>query len=141
MDQRSINGGNVTHAAEQPQAGQFTGFCTYRDWLRQRLDRDMVGDFTPVRVQTLRRGLKSCAVVVEAELGDGSQDWFRVRLDGEQRLSWLPSSKVRMCSGDGRCSCERAAEEAAGFGRACEAIPAASDVPPGNTGTTVVEVA
>ena len=131
--------GHFIGAARDHMPAHGESACTYRDWLRQRLDRDIQGDLSLVRVQVMRRGVKSCAVVLDAQLGDGSQDWFRVRENGSAGANWLPSTKVRLGSGDGRCRCEKDADEAAGSLRACAEAPAASAVPPGNTGTTVVE--
>jgi hypothetical protein len=112
---------------------------TYRGWLGQRLDRYMVsGDLGPARVQFMRRGLKGCGVVLEAQSHEGGKDWFQVRDNGTGMVGWLPGMKVRLCSGDGRCACEDAAA-AAGGAPACGVQPAAKAVPPGNTGTTVVE--
>jgi len=110
---------------------------TYRDWIKRRIARDAVGDLGYVRVQFMRRGVKGCGVVLDAVMSDGANDWFHVQENYSGVVGWLPSSKVRACEGDGRCACENAASEAKGSARACERAPAASLVPPGNTGTTV----
>lgn len=109
---------------------------TYRDWLLQHSNRVMAGDPRPVRVQVLRRGVKSCAVVNYADPGE-SYDWFNLSSEDSRRPFWMPGTKVRLCSGDHLCTCERAAAEAAGGAPACGVQPAAQAVPLGNTGTTV----
>jgi len=117
--------------------GHEAAALTYRDWLRQRLDRDMRGDAGYVRVQFMRRGLKGCGVVVEAELGDQAQDWFQIQENYTGVCSWLPGSKVRLCSGDGRCACEVEVAVGGGSGERSEHATPPFGVPPGNTGTTV----
>lgn len=146
-------GGNVLHGTERPQAAlgcyvghdedhaprHGSGAVTYRDWLREHGARAThFGDLSPTRVQYMRKGMKGCGVILDARSNyDGSTDWFEVRENESGRKGWLPGTKVRLCSGDGRCRCERDANEAAGFRRACATVPAASVVPPGNTGTTL----
>jgi len=145
--QQTSSGGNVT----QVQSLRKAYFCrvlsamrfprheptalTYVAWVDFVLGRDMRGESTQARVQFIRRGVKGCGVVVDANPGDQASDWFQVRAN-EGGQCWLPAKNVRLCSGDGRCTCEAAA--AAGGAPACGVQPAAKAVPPGNTGTTVV---
>lgn len=110
---------------------------TYREWVGFVVGRDMLGESTMARVQFMRRGVKGCGIVVDAAPGDDATDWFQVRAN-EGGQHWLPAKNVRLCSGDGRCTCEAEAPEGA---RACAGAPGACAVPPGNTGTTVVEKA
>lgn len=105
---------------------------TYREWVGFVLGRDMLGESIQAFVQFQRRGIKACGVVVDGAPADGSSDWFQIRsLDGG--LCWLPQANVRLCSGDGRCSCEALALEGARVAGASGACA----VPLGNTGTTV----
>ena len=45
-----------------------------------------------------------CGQVIEIDAGRESGEWFKA--DTELGPLWVESRHVRLCSGDGRCSCE-----------------------------------
>ena len=45
-----------------------------------------------------------CGQVIELDAGSSSGEWFKVSTN--QGALWIESRNVRMCSGDGRCTCE-----------------------------------
>ena len=82
---------SLTHA-------QYVAMCT-----RIALDRQEV---PTVRVQFRRRGEVFCGLVLEiAEMRD--REWFACESAIDSRV-WVQSSNVRLCSGDGLCTCEPA---------------------------------
>lgn len=114
---------------------------TWLAWSAPRLAQYVATGTLPdsARVQVRKRGVVLCGRVLEAAPAREGQDadWFKV--DCYLGQLWFASTNVRQCSGlDGRCTCVDA-DEAAGSVRACAHAPAALSVPPGNTGTTVVE--
>lgn len=57
-----------------------------------------------VQVQKRYQGVRLvlCGQVVELSARDG--EWFKLRTD--DGMVWAEGRNVRMCSGDGRCTCE-----------------------------------
>lgn len=109
----------------------------YQDWLGYVTAENIrTGQVPVVRVQVRKRGVMFCGRVLEAApASEGhSIDWFKV--DSYLGQMWFPDQHVRLCSGDGRCTCEDEFD-AAREPRACAWPRAALTVPPGNTGTTV----
>lgn len=101
-------GGNVLHESLGQQGrspcvqGEALTFEAYSAhmldvWKRTNLVR-------PVHVQVRKRGIVLCGRVVEASPGNVGSDWFKV--DSYLGQLWFVGDNVRMCSGDGRCSCE-----------------------------------
>lgn len=129
-------GGNVLHGSAATQGVPFT----FAAWMGVRLREYIATGRKPaVHVQVQKRGVVLCGRVLEAAPAREGQDsdWFKV--DSYLGQSWFTSNNVRQCSGlDGRCHCADVREEA-GCPRACAGAPGASLVPPGNTGTTLVE--
>jgi hypothetical protein len=60
-----------------------------------------------VHVQVKRRGEVHCGHVVELADTVDSREWFKVQT--QLGLVWAESKNVRLCSGDGRCTCEASA--------------------------------
>ena len=131
--------GNVLHEMSGAQAGVAVGPLTFVEFDAPRLRHYIeTGALLPLpRVQVRKRGVVLCGRVLEAAPAREGQDadWFKV--DCYLGQLWFAGTNVRQCSGlDGRCTCVDV-DEAAGGPRACAGVPAASAVPPGNTGTTV----
>jgi hypothetical protein len=59
-----------------------------------------------VQVQKRYRDVRLvlCGQVVELSVNEG--EWFKLRTD--DGMVWAEGRHVRMCSGDGRCTCEAA---------------------------------
>lgn len=97
-----------TAAALQPEAGQplrsLAQYLTVA--LKQRGESD---DWRPVHVQIRKQGVTFCGTVRDArESWDTGRPFFLV--DSEQfGQVWCAGSRVLLCSGDGRCSCEATA--------------------------------
>lgn len=128
--------GNVLH---ETSGSQVSEPFTWLAWSAPRLSQYIATGTLPSasRVQVRKRGVVLCGRVLEAAPAREGQDadWFKV--DCYLGQLWFASTNVRQCSGlDGRCTCVDS-DEAAGSVRACANAPAASAVPPGNTGTTV----
>lgn len=130
--------GNVLHERSGSQAGVVVAPLTFAGWCGIGLRHyKATGALPVVQVQVRKRGVVLCGRVLEAAPARDGQDtdWFKV--DCYLGQLWFPHNNVRQCSGlDGRCTCVDA-DEAAGDPCACAGVPAASAVPPGNTGTTV----
>lgn len=130
--------GNVLHERSGSQVGQP---LTFARWLAPRLAPWLVDQSIPVmRVQVRKRGVMFCGRVLEASPAREGQDsdWFKV--DCQLGQLWFAGSNVRQCSGlDGRCHCEGEAAQVTEGDRACAGASGACAVPPGNTGTTVLE--
>lgn len=119
---------NVRQVEHGAQAGAFS-YAAYTAFVLDVYEH--TGRVPPVRVQVQKRGVTFCGKVLDASAGRDETDWFKV--DCQLGQLWFPHEKVRLCSGDGRCTCE--APEGA-EGRACAAPAPAGAVPLGNTGTT-----
>ena len=93
--------GLVQRAA--PEAGAtLTHFSYSLHCSRVALERQ---DVARVFVQFRRHGVTRCGQVVRCEDFDGAE-FFKVATDrGEE---WTRCSATRLCSGDGRCTCEGA---------------------------------
>lgn len=127
---------NVLHESSGAQGVPLT----FAAWLGIGLAHHIATGRAPVvRVQVRKRGVVLCGRVLEAAPAREGQetDWFKV--DCYLGQLWFADSNVRQCSAlDGRCMCTDEADVSGGD-RACAGAPGASAVPPGNTGTTVVE--
>ena len=55
-----------------------------------------------------------CGQVLELDAASDTGEWFKVATD--QGSLWIESRNVRMCSGDGRCTCEVEARGSEGRG-------------------------
>lgn len=60
-----------------------------------------------------------CGRVVELDAGTSDGEWFKVETDVDPL--WIESRNVRLCSGDGRCTCEAEERERAERQRGCPA--------------------
>lgn len=62
-----------------------------------------------VHVQLRRKGAVLCGTVAEMveDFNESGQEWFKV--DCPLGRVWVESKNLRLCSGDGRCSCEAGA--------------------------------
>ena len=71
-----------------------------------------LGSAPVVHVQLRRKGVTLCGQVAEMvenfdqvdQAKRGGQEWFKV--DCALGRVWVESRNLRLCSGDGRCSCE-----------------------------------
>lgn len=91
---------------------------------------------SPCFVQVRIRDAVLCARVVEVGSPNSKTDFFRVHCAFGER--WVSAWNARMCSGDGRCTCDGASDGA-------EALraepPTLAPAPLGNTGVTLVGAA
>lgn len=89
----------LSHLGYVHACGQLAeaGGASARPWVqvRKRFGRDRV---------------VLCGQVVEIDASSDSGEWFKVNTD--LGPVWIESRNVRLCSGDGRCTCE--AERSAG---------------------------
>jgi hypothetical protein len=82
------------------------GYITAALAERQRRGSDQ---WSPVHVQVRKQGVVSCATVRDAREGlDGGGAFFLVDSDHFGQV-WCNGRQVRLCSGDGRCTCEEIA--------------------------------
>ena len=94
----------VQAATESGQPLTLAGYISAALRLRGQAD-----DWVPVHVQVRKQGVTSCATVLDALEGiDGGGSFFWVESDHFGRV-WCNGGQVRLCSGDGRCTCEAAA--------------------------------
>ncbi|PTT89360.1 hypothetical protein DBR42_07920, partial [Pelomonas sp. HMWF004] len=71
--------------------------------------RGQADDWRPVHVQIRKQGVTFCGTVRDArEGGEGGRPFFLIDSDQLGQV-WCTGSQVRLCSGDGRCTCEAAA--------------------------------
>lgn len=126
--------GDLHRAASQfdllPLALKPGDFFTMEAWQSYQAQRAFAGARSPVTCQVrMRGGLVECATVRRVDLHD-EKTWVQVIMAYDNSLRSYPGPAVRLCSGDGRCTCE------AGRGEALEALGAACLPPLGNTGVT-----
>lgn len=118
-------GGNV----QQRRAGTQHRPLTFAD-----VARHVSRNPTPCLVQVRVKGVVLCGRVTEVGSPTSPKEFFKI--DCELAEQWVTASNARLCSGDGRCGCERAAPAPAERSEA--ASGAAAPSPLGNTGVTVV---
>lgn len=89
--QHGAHGGPLTHRA-------YTGH-----FVTQALD---TGRTPVVHVQIRRKGVTLCGTVAEMveRFDEDRREWFKV--DCALGRVWAESKNVRLCSGDGKCTCE-----------------------------------
>ncbi|MFG6485208.1 hypothetical protein ACG04R_00920 [Roseateles sp. BYS78W] len=121
-------------AADRTNGGLPLTFAAYVAPMAAALVRR---EFAPaMRVQVRKHGAVFCGRVLEGAPANAQRDVDLFKVDCCLGQLWFSAKNVRQCSGlDGRCGCD----EGPGEARACAGAPGASAVPPGNTGTTVVE--
>lgn len=93
---------SLEHADGRSCALTLAGYITAA--LAQRGGSD---HWSPVHVQVRKQGIVSCATVLDAREGEGGKAFFDVDSQLFGRV-WCESRQVRLCSGDGRCTCEGA---------------------------------
>jgi hypothetical protein len=91
------------NTTERVQPGPLTHRAYTGHYVSQALE---TGRTPVVHVQIRRRGVVLCGTVAEmVDLFDQSgREWFKV--DCQLGRVWVESRNVRLCSGDGRCTCE-----------------------------------
>lgn len=96
-------------SAQNSREGATSGPLTHRAYTGHFVTRALEMRSTPVvHVQIRRQGVTLCATVAEIveQFGSDSKEWFKV--DCQLGRVWVESKNVRLCSGDGRCTCEAA---------------------------------
>lgn len=125
---------NLQHAIPGVQAPAFIEGALNAFELAGFIDRwHAAGMLGPVRVQFWARGMVRCGIVEQVVIAGYGDDWINVREDGFQSTGvyWAKPHQVRLCTGDGRCTCGESVAAQAAQPRA-----AADSAPLGNTGVT-----
>lgn len=97
-------------SAQEQQSPGDLGPLTHRAYTGHFVSQSLATGRTPiVHVQIRRRGVTLCGTVAEIveQFDEDRREWFKV--DCALGRVWAESKNVRLCSGDGRCSCEEAA--------------------------------
>lgn len=99
---------------------------THAAYMQACQQRALLGTAARPWVQVQKRfgahRLVLCGQVVELDAGSDTGEWFKVKTD--QGPLWIESRNVRMCSGDGRCTCE-----VEGRGSEVEGVPHRAPLP------------
>lgn len=94
---------SAQNTTERVQLGPLTHRAYTGHFVSQALE---TGRTPVVHVQIRRQGVTLCATVAEMveQFGPDQREWFKV--DCQLGRVWVESRNVRLCSGDGRCTCE-----------------------------------